>query len=134
MKDDEKDTQVTEEAPAVEEISEDQVVEKAETAEVAEVPQERPGNGLAEKRSRMIVAGMLVAIIVSVIVVVVAGVFQLTYRGMVICPRELPVNDPAKVLWQEIVAQQDAPKPLGVPETLLSQTQLKGPSLVTKER
>jgi hypothetical protein len=131
VKEDEKDTQVTEEAPTVEETSEDQVVENAETAEV---PQERPGNGLAEKRGRMIVAGMLVAIIVSVIVVVVAGVFQLTYRGMIVCPKELPVNDPAKVLWQEIVAQQDTRKSLGVPETLLSETKLKGPSPVTTER
>ncbi len=129
MKEDEKDTQAPEGVPATEETPENQVVEEA-----AEAPQESRGNGLAEKRGRMIVAGMLVAIIASVIVVVVAGVFQLTYRGMIVCPKELPVNDPAKVLWQEIVAQQDARKSLGVPEALLSQTKLKVPSPVTTER
>jgi hypothetical protein len=131
VKEDEKDTQKPVEAPAVEITPDDQVVEKAETTEA---PQKPPTNGLAEKRGRMIVAGMLVAIIVSVIVVVVAGVFQLTYRGMVLCPKELPVNDPARVLWQELVLQQDARKPLGVPETLLSETKLKGSSAVTTER
>lgn len=131
MKEDEKDTQIPEEASAAEEAPADQVVEEEETAEAREEP---AGNGLAEKRGRMVVAGVLAAIILSVVAVVVAGVFQLTAKGMVLCPKELPVNDPARVLWQEVVSQQSVTKPLGVPETLLSQTKLKGPSSVTTER
>ncbi len=131
MKEDEKDIQTSAEVPAIQEAPEDQVVEETDAAGE---PGERTGNGLAEKRGRMIVAGMLAAIILSVVAVVVAGVFQLTAKGMVLCPKELSVNDPARVLWQEVVSQQGVSRPLGVPETLLGQTRLKGPSSVTTER
>ncbi|MEW6350585.1 MAG: hypothetical protein AB1646_16090 [Thermodesulfobacteriota bacterium] len=84
-----------------------------------------PPNHLAEKRGRMVAAGAVTAVILSAIAVLVAGIFHLTGRWMVYCPRDLPVNDPAPILWKDLTADREAASSLGVPEGLASQAGLK---------
>ena len=81
MADEEKDIQKPVDADAVAEKVEDQHVEQA----VAEEPEEPPRNHVAEKRGRMVATGLIAAVILCVIAVVVAGVFQLTVRLMTAC-------------------------------------------------
>jgi len=52
-----------------------------------------------ETRGRMIRAGLIATVILSGIAVLVAGIFQLTSRWLIPCPTDLPVNDPAPILW-----------------------------------
>lgn len=85
-------------------------------------------NHVAEKRSRLISASIIAVIIISVISVSVFGIFQLTSKLLVVCPFEVPINDPAPVLWQDIVSEQTKSARLGVPEKI-SDVYLKGVSL-----
>lgn len=85
-----------------------------------------PSNGLAQKRGRMIAAGMLTAVILAVIAVVVAGIFQLTSGWLKVCPKDLPVNDPAKVLSSELTMEKAEPRPRGVSGIIADMTRLKG--------
>ncbi len=119
MADEEKDIQKPVDADTDSEKVEDQQVEEA----VAEEPLK---NQVAEKRGRMVAAGLIAAVILCVIAVVVAGVFQLTVRLMTVCPTDLPVNEPAKVLWKETVSEKSSSKTLGVSESLLAETRFKG--------
>ncbi len=54
-------------------------------------------NALAQKRGRMVAAGVLSAVILAVVAVVVAGIFGITSGWLKVCPTDLPVNDPARV-------------------------------------
>jgi len=94
---------------------------------VAAPPEEvdRPVNALAEKRGRMVTAGILSAVIVSLIVVLVAGIFQLSYRLMMKCPQDLSVNDPALVLWQKIETPRLGEQPTGLNKGQLEAAGLK---------
>lgn len=96
----------------------------AEAGEV-EIEEQKPGNALAEKRGRMVVAGATLVVILCLIAVLVAGIFQLTSRWLVKCPEDLPVNDPARVLWQKLETRKLADQTLGVPDALLTDTGLK---------
>ncbi|MEW6529630.1 MAG: hypothetical protein AB1473_02265 [Thermodesulfobacteriota bacterium] len=102
-------------APAAEEAAH-------ETAEAApEAPEEAQPikeNALAEKRGRMVVGGAVSVVIISVIALLVAAIFQLTSRWLMVCPSDLPVNDPAPILWKGMVSETVQPQPLGVPEKL----------------
>ncbi|MBI5248913.1 MAG: hypothetical protein HY912_05410 [Desulfomonile tiedjei] len=122
MADDDKNIQNPEETAPVEEESQDQPAVKDET------PQHHPQNSVAEKRGRMVATGVIAAAILSVIAVVVSGIFQLTAKWMIVCPTDLPINDPAKVLWQEVVSEKDQSKTLGVSGALVQETRFKGPS------
>ncbi len=82
-------------------------------------------NNLAEKRGRLISAAMIATIILSVIAVLVVGIFQITNKMLVVCPQDLPVNDPAPILWHDIVSDQVKVAKLGVPEKV-SDVYLKG--------
>jgi hypothetical protein len=82
-------------------------------------------DGSADKRGRLISAAVIATIILSFIAVSVFGIFQLTTRMMVVCPRDLPVNDPAPILWQDIVSDQVKGARLGVPEKV-TDVYLKG--------
>jgi hypothetical protein len=88
---------------------------------------------LNHKRGRMITAGLVTAVIVSLIAVLVAGMFQFGLRWMRPCPTDLPVNDPSPKLWQEMVSQQVSIHSLGVPETVKAEAQFKKSSPVPKE-
>lgn len=72
------------------------------------------GNSVAEKRGRMVMTGLVAVVILSVIAVLVAGVFQLTSKWLIPCPTDLPVNDPAPILWNKVVSERVTGEPLGV--------------------
>ncbi len=81
--------------------------------------------GLNHKRGRMITAGLVTAVIVSLIAVLVAGMFQFGLWWLRPCPTNLPVNDPSPKLWQEMVSQKVTIQGLGVPETVRAEAQFK---------
>lgn len=84
------------------------------------------GNSIAERRGRMVAAGGIAAVLLSVIAVVVAAIFQYTAGLVAPCPTDLPVNDPAPKLWNQLDAKQVKSKPLGVPDTLMAEARFKG--------
>ena len=88
---------------------------------------------LNHKRGRMITAGLVTAVIVSLIAVLVAGMFQFGLRWLRPCPTDLPVNDPSPKLWQEMVSEKVTIQSLGVPETVRADAQFKKPAPVPKE-
>ncbi len=84
------------------------------------------GNSIAERRGRMVAAGGIAAVLLSVIAVLVAAIFQYTAELVAPCPRDLPVNDPAPKLWNQVVSQQIKSEPLGIPDALKSEARFKG--------
>ncbi len=94
-------------------------------AEKTSSPTKPSNNHMAERRGRMITAGLLATVILAVIAILVSGIFQLTSRWLMVCPMDLPVNDPAPILWQDVVAQEPKPAKLGAPEKLASQVLFK---------
>ena len=129
MADKEKDTSV-EEHVAEQETGEEGKVDEQQGVkkEAADKDEERsaPSNSIAEKRGRMIAAGVVLAVILSVIAVMVAGIFHLTSQWLIACPSDLPVNDPAPILWQKMESPKLGNQPLGVTEKLASETRFKG--------
>jgi hypothetical protein len=114
---------------ASEEMAESQAPE--ETAE-SKVPEEITNNHIAQKRGRMVAAGLIASVILAVVAVTVAGIFQLTSAWLIKCPSDLPVNDPAPILWKDVESKEVKSAPLGVPERLLKQASWKG-SAAAKE-
>lgn len=101
----------------------------AEEPQAASEPQQdapKNNNHLAEKRGRMVASAVLAAVVLTVIAVVVAGIFHLTAGLIVICPADLAVNDPAPILWTELEADSVNSQPLGVPKSLLTVARFKG--------
>ncbi|MFH0960194.1 MAG: hypothetical protein V1897_15985 [Pseudomonadota bacterium] len=82
-------------------------------------------NDSSAKRSRIITSALMATIIMTLIAVAVAGVFQLTASFMRICPSELPVNDPSPVLWNDMTSDKPVTAILGVPDKLKQETALK---------
>ncbi len=119
--DKEKTTEVPETAETSELTSEKEP--EAPVAEKEEAPP--PTNALAQKRGRMVMAGVLIAVISSIVVVLVAGIFQLTSKVFVICPQDLPINDPARILWQKLDSEKVGDQALGVTGNLADVTKLK---------
>jgi len=78
-----------------------------------------------EARGRMIKAGLVATVILSGIAVLVAGVFQITARWLMPCPTDLPVNDPALILWNAVISDRVSPAPLGVARGLAREVQFK---------
>ncbi|MGC8658253.1 MAG: hypothetical protein ACP5U1_04195 [Desulfomonilaceae bacterium] len=93
--------------------------------ELPEVTEEeiRANNHL--KRGRLITSALLVAIVLTFISVLVAGIFKVTGELLRQCPRELHVNDPAPVLWNDITSVKTGSAGLGVPQELKKETMLK---------
>ena len=85
----------------------------------------------SEKRSRIITSALMATIIMTLIAVAVAGVFQLTGMFMRICPAELPVNDPSPVLWNDTTSDKPVTAALGVPDKLKQETALKASTNVS---
>jgi len=79
----------------------------------------------AEKRGRLVTAGLVAAAILSAIAVLVAAVFQLTSRWLIVCPTDLPVNDPAPILWKEMISEKGNQASLGIPEKISQQVKFK---------
>jgi hypothetical protein len=82
-------------------------------------------NHKAEKRGRLVMAGLIATATVSIIALGVAGVVQLTSRWLTVCPTDLPVNDPAPILWKTVTADQIKAQPLGVPERIAGEARFK---------
>ncbi len=97
---------------------ETQPVERPVIEEPAEPPaeDEKPVievNHLAAKRGRMVATGLVTAVILTFIAVIVAGIFQITSRLLIPCPVDLPVNDPAPILWRNITCAGGRPAVIG---------------------
>ncbi len=116
----------TESEPAPAEL-EEQASQIEEEAETKAAPEEEPEhvNALKEKRGRLVIAGLVAAVVLSVIALGVAAIFQITTRWATERPTEPPPSNPAFVLWNDIVSEKKASKPLGVPEKLIGETGLK---------
>ncbi len=103
--------------------TESQVSEKTAESQVSEGI---TNNHIAQKRGRMVAAGLIASVLLAVIAVAVAGIFQLTSGWLIKCPSDLPVNDPAPMLWKNVESKEVKSAPLGVPEKLLKQASWKG--------
>ena len=119
---------------AVEGSTEDRPEEQHTAAETS--PEDEPVQAQASlnhKRGRMITGGLVTAVVVTLVVVLVAGIFQLSSKWLRPCPTELPVNDPSPKLWQEMVSEKVTIQGLGVPETVRAEAQFKKSATVPKE-
>lgn len=133
MTEEHKPTASDETGDTTQRIEEPRTTPEEKTAPPAEDDAHR-GNSLAEKRGRMVTAGILSALILSLLVVVVAAIFQLTSRILVKCPQDLSVNDPAPVLWEKIEVPRLGEQPVGLPENLLQQASLKAAAASAEEQ
>jgi hypothetical protein len=130
MGEEEKDTLLNADASETTPATETQPVEKPVIEEPTELPteDEKPVievNHLAAKRGRMVATGLVTAVILSIIAVIVAGIFQFTSRLLIPCPTDLPVNDPAPILWRSITAPQLGPQSLGISDKIAGEVKLK---------
>lgn len=92
-------------------------------------PCKKPSNHHAgARRARMIIGGLMATVILAVIAILVSGIFQLTSRWLMVCPKDLAVNDPAPILWQDVVTERAKSAKLGVPEELVTQAAFKSGS------
>ena len=89
-------------------------------------------NGIAARRGRLVASGIIVAAVGTVIAVGVAAIFQITSMWLVKCPKDVPINDPARVLWSDVLSDHVKKAPLGVPEKLAKETSLKSIPASTK--
>ncbi len=133
MADEQKDQAVTEKPEQV--VDQNSGSDKEETeeqptaaAQDKESPEEEvlTNNHIAQKRGRMVAAGVIAAVILSGIAVGVAGIFQFTAARLMSCPQDLPVNDPAPILWKDVVETKGPNASLGVPAKLAKEVALKG--------
>ena len=90
-----------------------------------------PSNHIAEKRGRMVAAGLIATVILAAIAVIVAALFQFSSRWLIPCPWAPVVNDPAPILWKDVTSTRDKAAPLGVTGKLAREAGWKGPD--TKE-
>ncbi len=97
-----------------------------QTGSDTDASDELTNNHIAEKRGRMVAAGVVTAVILAVIAVVVAAVFQLTSQWLIQCPEDLAVNDPAPKLWEQLTDKQTVPQTLGVPSRIMKEVSFKG--------
>jgi len=93
--------------------------------EKAEAEPEPSPDRRSEKRGRLMVAGLIATATVSIVALGVAGIVQLTSRWLTTCPTDLPVNDPAPILWQAVTSDHVKDQPLGVPEKLAGEARFK---------
>ena len=100
----------------------------ADESEEPPTEEEVPATSLSEivvRRGRTVATGLVTAVILSLIVVIVAGIFQVTSKLMTPCPTDLPVNDPAPILWKNMTSQQVTAQPLGISERISGEVKLK---------
>jgi len=117
-KETEPEAAATETAPAIEAAAE----EEAKEPEKPVVERDLAG----QKRGRMVVAGLVATVVVSLIALLVAAIFQVTSRWLITCPTDLPVNDPAPILWKTMVSESATPFRLGVSGDILKDAGFKG--------
>lgn len=100
-------------------------ISAADAPDLPEVQRVCPKSPSVENQGRMIKAGLIAAIILSGIAVLVAGIFQLTSRWLITCPTDLPVNDPAPILWSDLISDRVTPTSLVVPKGVAMEVWLK---------
>lgn len=128
MEHEEKDkVQETEPEPVVASTEEESAPAEPMELESAEEPAEAPPKEdiLNGKRGRVVAAGLVATVAVALIAVLVAAVFQITSRWLITCPTDLPVNDPAPVLWKAMLSEKVGPYGLGVSGDVLKEAGLK---------
>jgi hypothetical protein len=132
MGEEEKDTLLNSDATEAKSIEEPSVDESEEPRTEEEKPAVQVEE-LAVRRGRMVATGLVTAVILSLIAVIVAGIFQVTSRWLAPCPADLPVNDPAPILWKSMTSQQVTAQPLGISEKVSGEVKLKEASVPTAE-
>lgn len=128
MEQEEKDKlQEAEPEPVVASTEEEAAPAEPMELESAEEPEEaRPkADILNGKRGRMVAAGLVATVAVALIALLVAAIFQVTSRWLITCPTDLPVNDPAPVLWKAMLSEKVGPYGLGVSGEVLKEAGLK---------
>jgi hypothetical protein len=126
MADEEKE--LSQEAEKVEAPSSDKpTTQEPEASAAPEEATEKSPNALAEKRGRMVASGLIAAVVLSLIAVLVAGIFQFGSKFLAPCPADLPVNDPAPVLWKAMTDERVPQQSLGVGQSVSGQVKLKAP-------
>jgi hypothetical protein len=68
---------------------------------------------------------LVATVILSGVAVLVAGIFQLTSRWLIPCPTDLPINDPAPILWTRLISDKVGPASLGLPKGVAVEVRLK---------
>ncbi len=106
-------------------MEENTIVEDQIVAESSEEIKTNNHNNAHAKRGRMLTAVLVVTIVLTFIAVTVAGVFELTGRFLRVCPKELPVNDPSPILWNDVTSEKPVQATLGVSQKLKEETALK---------
>jgi len=106
-------------------LEENTIVEDQIVAESSEETKTNNHINAQAKRGRMITASLVVTIVLTCIAVTVVGVFELTGRFLRVCPKELPVNDPAPILWNDMTSEKSVQATLGVSQRLKEETALK---------
>ncbi|MGO9116338.1 MAG: hypothetical protein ACLQPD_01875 [Desulfomonilaceae bacterium] len=123
-------------------LNEDNTEAKSIEGPAAEQPEEPPTEEeksvdevkeLAARRGRTVATGLVTAVILSLIAVIVAGIFQITSRLLIPCPTDLPINDPAPILWKNMTSQQVTAQPLGISDKISGQVKLKEASAPSAE-
>ncbi len=138
MGEEEKDTLLNADASETKATAETQPIEEPAVEEPTELAaeDEKPVievNQLAARRGRMVATGLVTAVILSIIAVIVAGIFQFTSRLLMPCPTDLPVNDPAQILWQNVTSPQVTPQSLGISDKIAGEVKLKEASAAPAE-
>lgn len=128
MGEEEKDTLLNTDA------TEAKTIEGPSADEPKEPPteEEKPADEVKElaiRRGRIVATGLVTAVILSLIAVIVAGIFQITSRLLIPCPTDLPVNDPAPILWKNMTSRQVAAQPLGISDKISGEVKLKEASV-----
>ena len=132
MGEEEKDTLLNTDATEAKAIEEPAAGEPKEPPTEKDTPAEQVSE-LAAKRGRIVATGLVTAVILSLIAVIVAGIFQVTSKLMTPCPTDLPVNDPAPILWKSMTSQQVTAQPLGISEKISGEVKLKEASVPPAE-
>jgi hypothetical protein len=122
-KDRSPDTEVL--AEATEAQGTELIPEVKSEEKAGEAPHE--GNALAEKRGRLVAGGIAATVVLSVVALLVFGIFQLTGWWRVVCPTDLPVNDPAPLLWKVVTSDQPGAHSLGVTGGIAEEAAYKRP-------
>jgi hypothetical protein len=78
-----------------------------------------------ELKARLIMGGLVAAALVSVVAVLVAGIFQLSTLWLS-CKPNLPVSDPARAHWNELISEKITTANTGVPKKLEDLVKLRG--------
>ncbi len=129
----ESESPVEEATEEVTETAPEEVPEVLAAASCQTEEQKTAADSPDEKRRRLVVGGLVAATILSLVAVLVAGIFQLTARWLIQCPQDLPVNDPSPVLWSEMISDRAVTQPLGIQDKLVEMTKFKTDSPPTRE-